>query len=483
MSFQAIQPESEYDVFLCHSGADKDWVRELGAQLESETIDGSPDARKLRVFFDEWDIDIGANFIVQINEGLRTSRYVACILSPEFMKAPWPTFEWTHVVSSDPINANKRLIPVLLRDASKDNSETIDLCAPFRSGNYIDFRRITEFRRGYQRLVAKIRGLPPQRGYLRKPLAGITPLMVADEQENNSQPDRIADVLLANLLPVISIPQTLWGGDTSHRTPPDIFKVVSQPEPFILRDKKIYSFANLRSDDTVLSALVDRGTVERFSSHEWLLDENNSRKFMDLLQRCLIQHVRKLRIKQDKKKRFFFMPDNGQKRIWINKGDRGREVAAPKSNENGDVFWVHHAAKMRFRRFGQQFYLCIEPIYLFTTDGTTPIDGKAAGKLAMAWGGKQQNDMALRNLIFWAKAISKSTISSADSFIQIPAGESPIKVKILATMTKMAVGIEFDVVKVGALLNQVDTDLELAASDVVYKNHESEAEEFEDVEE
>ena len=43
------------DVFLCHNGADKEWVRNLAEQIESETFDGHLNGRPLRVFFDEWD--------------------------------------------------------------------------------------------------------------------------------------------------------------------------------------------------------------------------------------------------------------------------------------------------------------------------------------------------------------------------------------------------------------------------------------------
>lgn len=37
------------DVYLCFNTADKDWTRNLAAQLEAETIDGLPTSRKLTV--------------------------------------------------------------------------------------------------------------------------------------------------------------------------------------------------------------------------------------------------------------------------------------------------------------------------------------------------------------------------------------------------------------------------------------------------
>ena len=62
-----------WDLFLCHNGADKGWVRALGGQVESETFDGTTSGRSLRVFFDEWDIDLAENVVLRINEGLAKS--------------------------------------------------------------------------------------------------------------------------------------------------------------------------------------------------------------------------------------------------------------------------------------------------------------------------------------------------------------------------------------------------------------------------
>lgn len=108
------------DVFLCHNGADKDWVRKLAEQIESETFDGNPSGRPLKVWFDEWDINVGENFIRRINQGLSMARYVAVVISPEFLRADWPTLEWTHVVCDDPTNKKGRIIPLFLRDYSAE---------------------------------------------------------------------------------------------------------------------------------------------------------------------------------------------------------------------------------------------------------------------------------------------------------------------------------------------------------------------------
>lgn len=110
------QPKETFDVFLCHHGADKDWVRKLAEQVESESYDGFPSGRALRVFFDEWDIDVGHNILLRITRALTASRYVAVVISPEMLEAPWPGLEWTHVVSDDPTNRKGRIVPLFLSE-------------------------------------------------------------------------------------------------------------------------------------------------------------------------------------------------------------------------------------------------------------------------------------------------------------------------------------------------------------------------------
>ena len=201
------------DLFLCHNRADKDWVRTLAEHIESETFDGTPHGRPLRVFFDEWDIDVGQNVLVKINHGLSVSRYVAVIISPEFLEAAWPTLEWTHVVADDPINRKGRLIPLFYRDYSEALQKRAELPAPLKTFNWLDFRKPGNFKRNYQRLIRKVRDQLPSRGKRRRPLASLAPSatpLPSLEQDTSAAPDLVPDVVLGNLLPVESYPSTVW---------------------------------------------------------------------------------------------------------------------------------------------------------------------------------------------------------------------------------------------------------------------------------
>lgn len=106
------------DVFLYQHGANKEWVRTLGEQIESQTFDGTSSGRPMRVFFEEWNTDVCQNVPHRLDLALTASCSVAVIISPEILAAPWPTFEWTHLVADDPTNRNERIIPSFLRDYS-----------------------------------------------------------------------------------------------------------------------------------------------------------------------------------------------------------------------------------------------------------------------------------------------------------------------------------------------------------------------------
>lgn len=68
----------------------------LAERIESETIDGNPESRPLAAFFDKWDIDRTQSLIDRMNAGMAESRHLIAVLSPEFLRAEWPRFEWKH---------------------------------------------------------------------------------------------------------------------------------------------------------------------------------------------------------------------------------------------------------------------------------------------------------------------------------------------------------------------------------------------------
>jgi len=93
----------DYDVFLSYNRAQKDWTRNLARRLRDAGF---------RVWFDEWCLRGGENWIVGLRRGVNESRHVVCVTSPEFFANQWPRFETYIAILDDPAAGERKLIPV-----------------------------------------------------------------------------------------------------------------------------------------------------------------------------------------------------------------------------------------------------------------------------------------------------------------------------------------------------------------------------------
>lgn len=451
------------DVFLCHASPDKAWVRHLAAQIESETFDGRPDGRRLRVFFDEWDID-GEDFLTRMNAGLKEARYVAVVLSPSMMSAPFATLEWHHTAAQDPLNRSRRLIPILYKDFDPISQTRLDLPAPFRVLNWIDFRGEQNFKRAFRQLIRRVRDLPPERGQRRRPLASLpSPAAPMAEYASGADPDPVEEVILGNLLPVRAFPTTVWSAETSVRGLRELFDHAPGAPVVVLREKRLYTFFDLTEADRELRALVNPATIRSDAVANWRDDPDRWRWVVTLLNGCIRRFVTdSFPIRFDARlQKFLFKPAPGEKdRHWRNSGAPGRTVAARKRRGDGDsYFWVHHAAEIAVQTLGDRFYLLLEPSYAFSLDGRRPVSAPWVGSLHRGWTARERNAAILRNIVFWA-----DTLGRGRSEIEIPTGGAPLSVGATPALARTAVGIETDAVAIQTLLKRGRRDLDDAAA-------------------
>ena len=94
-----------YDVFLSHSAKDKAIVRPLAERLRA---DG------LRVWLDEWIIKAGDSIPAKIEAGLEHSRVLVLCLSANAMGSDWAQLESGTFRFRDPLNTERRFIPLRL---------------------------------------------------------------------------------------------------------------------------------------------------------------------------------------------------------------------------------------------------------------------------------------------------------------------------------------------------------------------------------
>ena len=117
----------KYDVFLSHSSRDKDVVREIANRLKSDGV---------RVWPGNIDSELesasGPGIPAKIEDGLEHSRVLVLCLSQSALAADWPQLEGHTFRFKDPLNHNRRFIPLRLDDAPTKGS-----LAQF---SYVDWR-------------------------------------------------------------------------------------------------------------------------------------------------------------------------------------------------------------------------------------------------------------------------------------------------------------------------------------------------------
>src|ERR1700755_522539 len=102
-----MEEDFKYDAFLSHSSKDKAAVRAVAERLRS---DG------LRVWLDEWELKPG-DHLSKIEDGLEHSRVLVLFMSANAFGSDWAKLEAGVFRFRDPLNTERRFIPLRLDDA------------------------------------------------------------------------------------------------------------------------------------------------------------------------------------------------------------------------------------------------------------------------------------------------------------------------------------------------------------------------------
>ncbi len=99
------------DVFLCHASEDKEQVLEpLCSALEDAGI---------TYWYDRLNVRWGDSLTKQVNEGMRTSRFVLVVLSASFLSKPWPQRELQAALGFEASEGGVKILPLLLGDENE----------------------------------------------------------------------------------------------------------------------------------------------------------------------------------------------------------------------------------------------------------------------------------------------------------------------------------------------------------------------------
>lgn len=98
---------NKFDVFVSYSHRNGNWVRGwLLPRLEAAGI---------KVCIDYRDFTIGLPSQVNMEQAVESSHATILVLTPAWVKSEWTQFEGLMVSLKHPLNADQRLLPILLR--------------------------------------------------------------------------------------------------------------------------------------------------------------------------------------------------------------------------------------------------------------------------------------------------------------------------------------------------------------------------------
>lgn len=226
-------------------------------------------------------------------------------------------------------------------------------------------------------------------------------------------PSAKPDELLFNAVKV-NLPHIIQVAATPHRAGRDVLRALLDindhpPGAWVARGGRLLTFLDIET--TVLRDVVDAGTIEALDIEELSQteDADERRLFVELLNRTLRYQLDPMVAWSRSLKLYYYpaaMPGIDRTlRYQSLKNETSRGVVTAKRRPDGSVSYVRHSAcAARFWPAFDDWFLTIEPAYVFTRDGVRP-DGYAGERISKLK--RKENNAALRGqFVMWRSVLT-----------------------------------------------------------------------------
>jgi hypothetical protein len=226
----------------------------------------------------------------------------------------------------------------------------------------------------------------------------------------------VTDALYGTFMPVLDLPKKIYSAEcvvSSERELKNDFKEQFQrwPPPFIIRDKKLWAFDDLRGTPCEFSRWIYPDNVERHSAFDMWKDFDLRRYYMALLNRPLRDLAASRRLRQGSEEfHWYFPPNQDGSEVSIvyqpmNLAASERKVAwqpvSRKTNEK-KKYWEHLAIGMNFIQIADaSWVLVLRPERHFTRDGKTPLTSRGTTRRSTSRASHLYNGDMLEDCQFW----------------------------------------------------------------------------------
>jgi len=213
--------------------------------------------------------------------------------------------------------------------------------------------------------------------------------------------------------------------------------------PFIVREKTLYTFTDLRKDMNPFSKSINPGAAGRYHAIDWWSDPNWMQWYVTLLNRSLNKLTGRLGLNLDKDhNRYYFealseeeleeasvvdnLPSDNDEldedttqdiarfRVVFSRTiggqHRSRQVAYRPSFKNGGYknYWEHLAVRLRFHYLGgMSWVLSIRPERRFTRDSYVPLTPRGTGRRSSNRKSHLYNADVHGEVHFWREYLSR----------------------------------------------------------------------------
>jgi hypothetical protein len=333
---------------------------------------------------------------------------------------------------------------------------------PERKEGY--WKSIKEYLAANPGSIAKARRIPFSRKRDRFVVATflqLCNLVFTDEAElTNFLKNKITEPIYSNLLFVVDYPETLYRFQLSESrlAEMDLNDPVI-PRDFVPHGNDYIGFRDPRQPGSKIASAIISNTIEQERSSQYLENPQTRSKIVGIWNHHLFNYLLGLGLSERDWHRVYFPPDAGDKSReiqWESPHRRPtRKVAYPYVGKQSQktVFWVHHSLRTRFRNVGDEWFLILEPGYVFTRDGYSFIQANDAGALSTSRMSQERNYQVINHLYFWAWFLR-----NGDKDIRIPCGAQNLVVDAGLANGVANFGIGTDKKTLSTILNS-DYDL------------------------
>lgn len=256
--------------------------------------------------------------------------------------------------------------------------------------------------------------------------------------------DRVEEHLLSNLFTVTKFPSAIFSSPTDTRWVRDVFAKLGSDvadHPFLLKNKRIYTFDNLGDASSVFAPIINRNYILEERTSDWLHDDVKKNDLIYLFNLALEKYCKKRGMYYDwDHGRFVCLLKDGKDSVFKwRAGSKNieRKVARRVCGKDGLLlFCIHYASSLNFMLIDNTLFLKIEPTKTFTSDGFNPIRIEKLASLMSRYLSKEYNSAYLSSVRFWAKYLSRLDVK-----ISIPAGNQLIEINAVPIGSRMPVGI------------------------------------------